>query len=207
MLPISVAVVDDHPFLRLAVKAVLERYNFVVMAEADNGIDAIQLLKNTPCQLMILDLDIPQMSGLEVIRRVNQRYPDTRILVLTAQDPSVYAVRCIEAGAYGILSKAQPLEELAEAARLVLKGKKVFPQPEFYGEPLAGSESELLASLTNRELQIVELLCKGHANKDIAETMAISHKTVSTHKTNILAKLNLGSSMELFDFAKRHNLI
>ncbi|GGN24818.1 MULTISPECIES: response regulator transcription factor [Marinomonas] len=207
MLPISVAVVDDHPFLRLAVKAVLERYNFVVMAEADNGIDAIQLLKNTPCQLMILDLDIPQMSGLEVIRRVNQRYPDTRILVLTAQDPSVYAVRCIEAGAYGILSKAQPLEELAEAARLVLKGKKVFPQSEFYGEQLAGSESELLASLSNRELQIVELLCKGHANKDIAETMAISHKTVSTHKTNILAKLNLGSSMELFDFAKRHNLI
>lgn len=207
MLPISVAVVDDHPFLRLAVKAVLERYNFVVLAEADNGIDAIQLLKNTPCQLMILDLDIPQMSGLEVIRRVKQRYPDTRILVLTAQDPSVYAVRCIEAGAYGIISKAQPLEELAEAARLVLKGKKVFPQSEFYGEQLAGSESELLASLSNRELQIVELLCKGHANKDIAETMAISHKTVSTHKTNILAKLNLGSSMELFDFAKRHNLL
>lgn len=207
MLPISVAVVDDHPFLRLAVKAVLERYNFVVLAEADNGIDAIQLLKNTPCQLMILDLDIPQMSGLEVIRRVKQRYPDTRILVLTAQDPSVYAVRCIEAGAYGIISKAQPLEELAEAARLVLKGKKVFPQSEFYGEQLAGSESALLASLSNRELQIVELLCKGHANKDIAETMAISHKTVSTHKTNILAKLNLGSSMELFDFAKRHNLL
>ena len=207
MLPISVAVVDDHPFLRLAVKAVLERYNFVVLAEADNGIDAIQLLKNTPCQLMILDLDIPQMSGLEVIRRVKQRYPDTRILVLTAQDPSVYAVRCIEAGAYGIISKAQPLEELAEAARLVLKGKKVFPQSEFYGEQLAGSESALLASLSNRELQIVELLCKGYANKDIAETMAISHKTVSTHKTNILAKLNLGSSMELFDFAKRHNLL
>lgn len=207
MLPISVAVVDDHPFLRLAVKAVLERYNFVVLAEADNGIDAIQLLKNTPCQLMILDLDIPQMSGLEVIRRVKQRYPDTRILVLTAQDPSVYAVRCIEAGAYGIISKAQPLEELAEAARLVLKGKRVFPQSEFYGEQLAGSESALLASLSNRELQIVELLCKGHANKDIAETMAISHKTVSTHKTNILAKLNLGSSMELFDFAKRHNLL
>lgn len=207
MLPISVAVVDDHPFLRLAVKAVLERYNFVVLAEADNGIDAIQLLKNTSCQLMILDLDIPQMSGLEVIRRVKQRYPDTRILVLTAQDPSVYAVRCIEAGAYGIISKAQPLEELAEAARLVLKGKKVFPQSEFYGEQLAGSESALLASLSNRELQIVELLCKGYANKDIAETMAISHKTVSTHKTNILAKLNLGSSMELFDFAKRHNLL
>ncbi|WP_417527633.1 response regulator [Marinomonas shanghaiensis] len=207
MLPISVAVVDDHPFLRLAVKAVLERYNFVVLAEADNGIDAIQLLKNTSCQLMILDLDIPQMSGLEVIRRVKQRYPDTRILVLTAQDPSVYAVRCIEAGAYGIISKAQPLEELAEAARLVLKGKKVFLQSEFYGEQLAGSESALLASLSNRELQIVELLCKGHANKDIAETMAISHKTVSTHKTNILAKLNLGSSMELFDFAKRHNLL
>ncbi|MCW4629692.1 MULTISPECIES: response regulator transcription factor [Marinomonas] len=207
MLPISVAVVDYHPFLRLAVKAVLERYNFVVLAEADNGIDAIQLLKNTSCQLMILDLDIPQMSGLEVIRRVKQRYPDTRILVLTAQDPSMYAVRCIEAGAYGIISKAQPLEELAEAARLVLKGKKVFPQSEFYGEQLAGSESVLLASLSNRELQIVELLCKGHANKDIAETMAISHKTVSTHKTNILAKLNLGSSMELFDFAKRHNLL
>ncbi|WP_418138992.1 response regulator [Marinomonas sp. RS-M-Aa-14] len=207
MLPISVAVVDYHPFLRLAVKAVLERYNFVVLAEADNGIDAIQLLKNTSCQLMILDLDIPQMSGLEVIRRVKQRYPDTRILVLTAQDPSMYAVRCIEAGAYGIISKAQPLEELAEAARLVLKGKKVFPQSEFYGEQLAGSESVLLASLSNRELQIVEFLCKGHANKDIAETMAISHKTVSTHKTNILAKLNLGSSMELFDFAKRHNLL
>lgn len=207
MLPISVAVVDDHPFLRLAVKAVLERHNFVVLAEADNGIDAIQLLKNTPCQLMILDLDIPQMSGLEVIRRVCQRYPDTRILVLTAQEPAVYAVRCIEAGAYGIVSKAQPLEELAEAARLVLKGKKVFPQPELYGEQLASSEAALLASLSNRELQIVELLCKGHANKDIAETMAISHKTVSTHKTNILGKLNLGSSMELFDFAKRHNLL
>lgn len=207
MLPISVAVVDDHPFLRLAVKAVLERHNFVVLAEADNGIDAVQLLKNTPCQLMILDLDIPQMSGLEVIRRVNQRYPETRILVLTAQEPAVYAVRCIEAGAYGIVSKAQPLEELAESARLVLKGKKVFPQPELYGEQLASSEAALLASLSNRELQIVELLCKGHANKDIAETMAISHKTVSTHKTNILAKLNLGSSMELFDFAKRHNLL
>lgn len=207
MLPISVVVVDDHPFLRLAVKSLLERHGFQVVAEADNGLDAVSLLRETPCQLMILDLDIPQMTGLEVIRRVSQRYPQTRIIVLTAQEPAVYAVRCIEAGAFGILSKAQQLEQLVDAARQVMKGQKVFPQPELYGEQLADSEAELLAALSNRELQIVGLLCKGYANKDIAESMAISHKTVSTHKTNILDKLKLNSVVELADFARRHHIL
>ncbi|KKL00503.1 DNA-binding response regulator [Rheinheimera mesophila] len=206
MLPISVAVVDDHPFLRLAVKNVLEQHNFKVVVEADNGLDAVALPRKEEFKLMILDLGIPQLDGLEVIHRLAQRHPDVFIIVLTAQEPSIYAVRCAEAGAHGILSKSQELNKLVDMAHKVLRGQKVFPQPEYYGERLAESESELLASLSNRELQILNLLCKGKANKDIADEISISFKTVSTHKTNLLVKLGLSSMIELVDFARRNGL-
>lgn len=207
MLPIKAVVVDDHPFLRIAVKTILLQNNYNVVAEADNGIDAMNILRLHQPELLILDLGIPQLDGLEVIRRATDRYPNLKIVVLTAQEPALYAVRCKESGAHAILSKADDLERLSQTAKQVLAGKLVFPQSEYYGESLANSEAELLASLSNRELQILRLLCVGKANKDIADEVAISYKTVSSHKTNILSKLNLNSTVDLADFARRNNLL
>ena len=116
MLPISVAVVDDHPFLRLAVKAVLERHNFVVLAEADNGIDAIQLLKNTPCQLMILDLGLPDGFALDLIRQLRQSGVSMPILVLTAQSQLDTKLTALNSGADDYLVK--PIDVLELEARI-----------------------------------------------------------------------------------------
>ncbi|MGP9800805.1 response regulator [Rheinheimera sp. NSM] len=207
--PFSAMIVDDHPFLRMAVRKLLEQKGYNVIAEADNGIDAIKILRNQPCDIMVLDLDIPQLSGLEVMKRVTASHPATKILVLTAQTPALYAVRCAEAGAAGILGKHEELENLAEAVKMILRGYRFFPQTDARGNLAAEvmSETELLNSLTNRELQVLRALCQGQANIDIADAMAISYKTVSTHKANIMDKLGLNSLLELIEFARRNQLL
>ncbi|ROL81470.1 DNA-binding response regulator [Pseudomonas protegens] len=206
----KVLVVDDHPFIRSAVKALLKQEGFVVVAEADNGADAVRLAQLHRPALIILDISMPTFDGLKVINRVAGLGLPCKILVLTSQAVEFFAMRCMRAGASGFVSKGDDIEELAKAAKVIMSGYTFFP--DLAGNSVRKSdveitEIEILQSLSDREITVLQYLARGMSNKEISDVMLLSYKTVSTYKIRLVEKLKVKSLVFLADFAKRHNLI
>jgi len=202
-------IVDDHPFIRMAIKVLLEKEGFKVVAEADNGVDAVQLARELAPDLIVMDLNIPRLDGLEAIKRLTDLHLSSKLVVLTEQAPEFYSERCMRAGAMGYISKTAELIELRLAIQAVMLNKSFFPRLEGHvqGQGASVSEPVLIDSLSNRELSILRYLARGMKNKDISELMLLSDKTVSTYKTRLIEKLNLKSVVALAEFAKRNQLI
>ncbi|WP_191486598.1 response regulator transcription factor [Pseudomonas sp. FEN] len=202
-------IVDDHPFIRMAIKVLLEKEGFEVVAEADNGVDAVQLARELAPSLIVMDLNIPRLDGLEAIKRLSDLQLPSKLVVLTEQAPEFYSERCMRAGAMGYISKTAELVELRLAIQAVMLNKSFFPRLEGHVQGQAGGVSEpvLIDSLSNRELSILRYIARGMKNKDISELMLLSDKTVSTYKTRLIDKLNLKSVVALAEFAKRNQLI
>ncbi|WP_248919121.1 response regulator transcription factor [Pseudomonas entomophila] len=205
-----VLVVDDHPFIRSTVCMLLRQQHMEIVGQADNGIDAVRLVREQAPDLVILDIAMPGLDGLEVIARIKALRKSTRIVVLTSQLAETYSLRCMQAGAMGFLSKTDDLEELGKAVRAVLSGYTYFPEVALSSvnrQDLQASEVQCIASLTDRELMVLQHLARGLSNKAIGETMLLSNKTISTYKIRLLEKLRLSSLIDLADFARRNALI
>ncbi len=203
----SALIVDDHPVIRMAVRMLLERNDMVVVGEADNGVDALQLIRQHEPDIVILDIGIPRLDGLNVISRIRSLGLDSHVLVLTAQPADSFSQRCFQAGAKGFISKEEDLQNLVTAINAIRAGFTVFPVLTQGGSQApALSEAELVGRLSNQELMVLQYLASGLSNKDIAERMLLSNKTVSTYKTRIQQKLNLDSLLELIEFARRNDL-
>lgn len=203
-------VVDDHPFIRSSVKMLLKAEQFEVVAEADNGVDALHLAKEHVPELILLDISMPLLDGLEVISRIHALGLPSKILVLTSLEASFYAQRCMSVGAAGYLSKTGDLDELGRAIRAIMDGYSYFPvlvNSSVRRIDNQLSEREMLQQLSNRELAILQQLARGFSNKEIGDAMLLSNKTVSTYKSRLIEKLNVKSVVYLADFAKRNNLI
>ena len=205
----KILIVDDHAVIRLAVRTLLEREKHDVVAETSNGIDALSLAKELRPDLIILDLIIPKLDGLDVIARFSAFSNPMRVLVFTSHNPVHLAFRCKMAGAAGFVWKQGDLMELVDAAKAVLSGYTYFPnlavEISRFGRGQL-RETEQLASLSNREMTVLQCLAQGMLNRDIAERMLISEKTVSTYKTRLLLKLNVSTLLELIEFAKRNGV-
>lgn len=204
----KIMIVDDHPVVRLAVRVLLEPQGYEVVGEADNGIDALQLARSSLPDVVILDIGIPKLDGLQVITRLRAMESNIRILVLTSLRTDSIASRCLQAGASGFISKNNDLSDLAGAVKAVMPGYSFFPQ-EMLGVTTEAKQSEqhMLASLSNRELMVLQQLAKGLTNKQIADAMLLSNKTISTYKTRLLQKLNVKSLVALLEFANRNAVI
>ncbi|WLG33564.1 response regulator transcription factor [Pseudomonas simiae] len=203
-------VVDDHPFIRSSVKMLLKSEHFDVVAEADNGADAVQMAREHEPDLIVLDIAMPKLDGLEVITRICALDLNCKILVLTSQSPLFYSMRCMKAGAAGYISKTNDLDELIKAIKAVMDGYTFFPNlanSSVRRSDVETTDLELIRSLSDRELTILQQLSQGLTNKEIGEAMLLSNKTVSTYKTRLIEKLNVKSVVYLADFAKRNNLI
>lgn len=203
-------VVDDHPFIRSSVKMLLKQENFDVVAEADNGADALQLAREYAPDLIVLDIGMPKLDGLEVIRRITALNLKSKILVLTSQSANSYAMRCMQAGAAGYISKTDDMGELVKAIKAIMEGYTFFPElatSSVRRSDVEATDLELIQSLSDRELMILQQLSNGLSNKEIGEAMLLSSKTVSTYKTRLIDKLKVKSVVYLADFAKRNNLI
>ncbi|MBK5344069.1 MULTISPECIES: response regulator transcription factor [Pseudomonas] len=203
-------IVDDHPFIRSSVKMLLQHEQFEVVAEADNGADAVQLAREHLPDLIILDIAIPRLDGLEVLSRIAALRLPSKILVLTSQSALFYSMRCMKAGAAGFISKTNELDELVKAIKTVMDGYTFFPNlanSSVRRSDVEATDLELIQSLSDRELVILQQLSMGLTNKEIGDAMLISNKTVSTYKTRLIEKLNVKSVVYLADFAKRNNLI
>ena len=204
----SVFIVDDHPVIRLAVRMLLENQSYKVVGESDNGVDAMQMVRECRPDLVILDISIPKLDGLEVLSRFQSMAIPMKVLVLTAQSPALFAVRCMHSGAAGYVCKQEDLSELLSAIKAVLSGYNYFPSQAI--NPVQDNEShdlELFKLVNDRELMVLQLFAQGRSNKEIASGMFLSNKTVSTYKKRLMQKLRVDSLVELIDIAKRNALV
>ncbi len=203
-------VVDDHPFIRATVKYLLKQEGFDSIFEAGNGADALQVARQERPDVIILDLAMPRLGGLEVINRVKALDLPCKILVLTSYLPVFFSTRCMRAGAMGFVAKTGELDELQKAIRAIRSGYSCFPSlptSSVRRDDLQSTEHELVEALSDRELTVLQKLALGLGNKEIAEDMLLSHKTISTYKTRLKEKLRMSSVVHLSKFAQRNHLI
>ncbi|MDE1167946.1 MAG: response regulator transcription factor [Pseudomonas sp.] len=203
-------IVDDHPFIRASVKVVLEQDRFQVVAQTDNGVEAIALASEHVPDLAVVDISMPMLDGLEVIARIKALGLDTRVLVLTSLPADFYSLRCMKAGAAGFVCKADDLNELRKAVSAVMSGYHYFPDVSLSSvrrSDALNSEAQCIASLTDRELLVLQQLARGYSNKAIGDAMLLSNKTISTYKGRLIQKLRVRSLVDLADVAKRNSLI
>ena len=206
----TVFIVDDHPVIRLAIRMLLEHEGYEIVGETDNGVDAMQMIRECVPDLIILDISIPKLDGLEVLSRFNTMNSTLKTLVLTAQSPKLFAMRCMQSGAAGYVCKQEELSELVSAIKAVFSGYNYFPSqaltPE-KNETENFSEIELFKQVNDRELMVLKLFAQGKTNKEIATGMFLSNKTVSTYKKRLMQKLKANSLVDLIELAKRNALV
>ena len=206
----SVLIIDDHPVVRMAIRILLEHEGYSIVGETDNGVDALQMVRDCEPDLVILDICIPKLDGLELLERLGNMPRRSRILVLPAQSAALFANRCMRAGACGYVCKQEDMSELLSAIKAICSGYNYFPSLALQvNRNTLGSPLELAQfnSLNDRELMVLQLFAMGQTNKEIAAGMFLSNKTVSTYKKRIMQKLATTSMSELVDMAKRNALI
>lgn len=209
---INILLVDDHAIVREGLRRIIEEAgDMQVLAEAQNGPDALEAARRQTPDVAVVDLSMPGMDGLEVISQLLSYHPGLPILVLTMHDEEQYVVRTITAGARGYITKQAAPEQLVKAIRQIHAGGRFLSEEA--AESLAlrvargRGEASGLDALSNRELQVLRALALGQTNREIAESYHISVKTVDTHRFRLLKKLNLRNNADLSRFAIQHGLI
>lgn len=204
----TVLIVDDHPAIRASIRIILEAEGYKVIGESADGVDCLRKIREISPDITILDISINGLDGLGVLERSNAENLTSKFLIYTSQAIENYAGRCIKAGALGFVSKNTELNELLKAVSAIELGYLYFPKDTLL-QGLASSENLVSCEnpLTDREIAVVKYLAQGWSNIEIAEKLFLSNKTVSSHKIRIMRKLQLKSTIELADYAKRINLI
>lgn len=208
---LSISIVDDHQIVRAGFKEMLaNEFGVALVFEAATGEDALEMVKAKPCDVMLLDLSLPGKSGVDTLREMRQRHPDVRVLVLSGFPEERYALSMLRNGADGYLCKDCEREELIRAIRTVATGRRyVSPRTaELLADEMAGaSRCAPHHTLSERELQVFLRLAAGESVSDIAGSLHLSVKTISTYRTRLLEKLEVSSNAELASYAIRHGLM
>ncbi|HQN19825.1 MAG TPA: response regulator transcription factor [Syntrophobacteraceae bacterium] len=207
---IKILIVDDHPIVRRGLKQVIvEEHDMEVVAEAENAQEAFAFVRKSNCDVVILDISMPGMSGLDVLRQLRYEYPKLPVLILSVHSEEQYALRVIKAGASGYLTKDSAPDALVKAIRKVASGGK-YVSP-YLAERLVcdleASEKPLHEKLTVREFQILCMIASGKPVKEIAGELCLSAKTVSTYRIRTLQKMQMKSNAELVGYAVKNKLI
>jgi two-component system response regulator NreC len=215
MQKIRVLVVDDHTIVREGICSLLGLTPDIEMVgEAANGREALEMVSKLRPDLVLMDISMPIMGGVEATRRICEELPGTKVLVLSQYDDSEHVFAAIEAGAYGFISKTAASWELTSGIRSVYHGDsflspsvaKFFVEEYQHGAG-ARKSHDPHERLTNREREILKLLAEGHTTQKIAAMLMISRKTVDGHKTNLMAKLDLHNRADLLKYALRKGII
>ena len=211
----QIFIVEDHRLFREGLKAMLSLDpGYEIIGEAEDGLEAIRLIRKAKPDLVLLDLSMPRMNGFSVLREIKGALPEIKVLVLSIHESDQYVLQAFEAKADGYAIKDSSREELRIAIRSVLEGKK-YISPGVAGNVLKGyldgrktlKSKSAFDTVTEREKEILKLLGEGYQNKEIADLVHISVKTVEKHRANIMAKLDLHNAAALTAFAFEHGLI
>ena len=213
---VKIVLADDHTMLRDSLRYLLQTYEaFDVVGEAGDGLEAIQVVRNEKPDILILDIAMPRMRGIEAIREIKRENPSIKILVLSMHDKTEYVRQTLKNGADGYLLKRSAAAELVQAIQTLSEGERSL-SPSLSKEIIenwlqqddaALPRDSLESKLTEREKAVMKLLAEGHSNKQVAEMLYISPKTVKTHRSRIMSKLNLNSVPALVHYAIRNGLV
>jgi DNA-binding NarL/FixJ family response regulator len=209
---IRIIIADDHPVVRDGLNAILSTQpDFEVVGEASTGAEVIRQASTLKPDVVLMDLEMPEMDGVEAIRRMHTTAPETRAIVLTAFDTDERIVGALQAGAQGYLLKGAPRSEIFNAIRVVSKGGSLL-QPVVASKFLQhitsrSADRPAEESLTGREMDVLRLLAQGKVNKEIAAALSISERTVKFHVSAIMSKLGAGNRTEAVTIAAQRGLI
>jgi DNA-binding NarL/FixJ family response regulator len=209
-----VVIADDHTIVRRGLHSLLAgEPDFEIVGQARDGVEAVQQVLETKADLAVLDISMPRKTGLAAAREINQRRPDTRVLMLSMHDNEQYFFEALRAGASGYVLKSAADRDLVEACRSTMRGEPVIfggaveALVRDYLDRVRRGEDAREDPLTPRELEVVKLIAEAYTNEQIAEQLVISPKTVERHRANILDKLAMRDRVELTRYAIRRGLI
>ncbi|GBC99646.1 Oxygen regulatory protein NreC [bacterium HR17] len=204
---IRVLIADDHAILRDGLKALLAaETDMEVVGEAATGKEALRLVRELKPHVVLMDISMPDMTGLEATEVIKKSYPEVKVIALTVHEHETYLRRMLQVGADGYVVKRAAADELVRAIRAVMRGG-VYLQPELAQTVVKKRTEQSMPKLSEREWQVLRLLAMGYTNQQIAQRLFLSVKTVETYRSRIADKLGLKTRAELVKFALQHNLL
>ena len=215
MKTIKIVLADDHGIVRNGIKSTLSDARHIkIVGEASNGVEAIDTVKRTQPDVVVMDITMPEMNGIDAVAQIHKKFPDVGCLMLTMNDKEEYVFKSIEAGALGYLLKDTGREEFIRAIEAVAKGEKYFSTSVSnvlvtgYLQKVKNPEPEDTESiLTRREKGILKLIVNGMNNRQIADQLDISIRTIETHRANIMKKLHVKNAVELVKVAMEEKIV
>jgi len=205
---IKILIADDHAVVREGFRKMVENDpELKVVAEAENGVEVLQMVRSKNIDVVILDMSMPEMSGLDCLKQIKSEFPDLPVLVFSMHPEDQYEQRVLQAGASGYLTKRTKPMEVLQAIKDVVAGKKLMSE-ELKERVIRGKGKleEPHLKLSDREFQVMKLIAKGLRSKEIAYYLKISEKTVTTYRGRVLKKLGLESNSELVRYCIEHNI-
>lgn len=215
MNPTRILLADDHTVIRKGLRALLERQDgFTVVAEAADGREAVEAAAAVCPDVVVIDIGMPNLNGIEAARRITEKRPETAVVILSMHADESYVLRALKSGARGYLLKDSPEEDLISSIRAVHQGKAFF-SPEiskmlaedYMRQMRQRGVEDSYELLTPREREILQMLGEGNSNKQVATKLNLSLHTVETHRGNVLEKLNLHSTAEMILYAVRKGIV
>jgi len=209
---LNIIIVDDHEFFRNGLKMVINRLKYAkVVGEAANGQEFLNLIESTKADMILMDIQMPVLNGIEATEIALKKYPDLKIIALTMFSDEEYIQRMIDSGVKGFLLKNITKEILDQALKSIAAGNNYYSPElwEFFTKAIT-KESKALNSeikFTKREMEVIQLLCDGLSNKEIADKLFISERTVVGHKSNLLQKTNCKSTIGLLAYAIKNKIV
>ena len=214
MEPYHIVIADDHSLVRLGIKSIISQdAELQVVAEAADGKELLAMLPKVQVEMLILDISMPRMNGIEVVGRVREAYPSIKMLILTMHGNSQYFYHAISAGAHGYLMKDDSDTELLTAIWTVRKGRTyISPQlsREVTDEMIAAFRDQgkvPIVQLTNREKQVLQLVVKGYTSKNIAKILCLSPRTVDHHRASLLKKFKMKKTVDLVNYVVSNSIV
>ncbi|GAB7088877.1 MULTISPECIES: response regulator transcription factor [Marinifilum] len=207
----KVIIVDDHKMFRSGLRFLLSNIpNITVIGEASNGKEFLKMAENETIDIALMDINMPEMNGIEATRIAMEKYPDLKVIVLSMHGEEEYYDQMLDAGVKGFLLKNSDADELIAAIEAVIAGKSYFSQ-ELLVDILDQKRLQKLRTdtvkLSTRELEVLKLICDGFSNAEIAEHLFISHRTVDRHRANLLSKTGCKNSTSLVMYAVKNKII
>lgn len=215
MRPVRIVLVDDHHVVRQGLHALLEEEEgLTVVGTAGNGLEALQIIEAEKPEVVIVDLFLPNLNGLEVTRRTHQAFPQVRVVILSMYDNEAYVLEALKNGASAYVLKNSRADELIHAVREVHAGRRYLSPPlseraieAYVQEKIHSDTLDPYETLTNREREVLQLAAEGNSNAETAARLSISARTVETHRANLMRKLNLGSQSDLIRYAIKRGIL
>lgn len=206
---ISVIIADDHIIFRKGLRTILNEIPEIkVVAEASNGQELLQILKTQQVDIILMDIKMPIMDGLEATEKITKKYPDIKVIALTMHEEIGYFNKMIDAGAIGFLLKKTNKDELEKAIKTVIEGDNYFSQ-EFITSINKHTMPKRVSNinLSDRELEVLELICKGFSNIEISKQLGLSQRTIDSHRSRLFEKTGAKNAPNLVLFAIKNGLI